>query len=78
MNGIYLQCILDFLKDNDFEYEHLDNMGIAIAVYYFPNNITEVFDTNSCISNSRTIRILTKFGLQNQIQEIQKTDCLCN
>jgi hypothetical protein len=82
MNGIYLQFLLEFLlkflKEDDFEYEHLDNFGIAVAVNYFPGNIAESFDSNSCISLARLTRILSKFRLQSQIQQIQNSDCMCN
>lgn len=78
MNGINLQCILDFLERNNHVPEYIDNTPIATVIYYFPDNITEAFGTNSCISITRTLRILTKFSLQNQLAQLQQADCLCN
>ncbi len=69
MNGVNLQCILDFLEQNDYSPEYVDTMPIATVIYYFPGNIKEAFDCNSCISILRVERILARFlyriGLMN-------------
>jgi hypothetical protein len=75
MNKINLECLIDFLHKNNFEYEYIDSHAIGRVSYYFQNNIILKFD-ESCVFIDLVTNVLVRFNLK-YVESDWSVDCSC-
>ena len=74
--NITQDCFLAFLHEQGIEEDYIDPHEIGSATYYFEGVILKF--SSGCIPYLIAKVYLGKFGLANQIDQIQGEECNCD
>lgn len=76
--NIRQDCLLELLRNNDHDYEYVDNHFAGRNIYYFGSLIITL--TESCLSDLEALDVLNIFQIINpdiQLAQLNQ-DCQCN
>lgn len=74
---IYQTCILNLIESAGFICDFHDTHSESIATYHFGKDGTVTF-SSSCVSFALAKIILSRFGLENLADQLNKQECICN